>query len=253
MHSDMPEDTPLAPGRWHTLRNALIGATAAVVVTSVGVLGAWSWYIARHRELHIINGFAVPVQVALDDREPLEIRPGQRIPVAVAEGSHVAVVKIDGQLFSEKSFEIGTDPLSRFYKHPAFVFNAGGGAAVMWEEAVYGRPVTPGGMRLYVGQYIMFDDVSCPFTQFPESLQTQGLKVRKTRLEILPISADQVLSAPLNVVGISDRLGFAEAHLRLTPNDQPLLEAYRAVSQEHGQAERAKLFLADRRSVKSAE
>lgn len=251
MHSDSLEEAPLAPGRWHTLRKILIGAAAAVGVTAAGAIAACSWYIAQHRELHVVNGFRVPVQVTLDDRQPVEVLPGQRVTLAIAEGIHTSIVTVDGQAFSEKSFEIGTDPLSRFYKHPAFVLNAGGGAAVMWEETVYGRPATPGGMRLYLGQYIMFDDVNYPFTQFPPSLHTQGFSVRKTRVELLPIAPDQVLSAPVNVVSISDRLAFAEAHLRLAPDNQPLLDAYRAVSQEHGQGERAKLFLADKRTAKA--
>lgn len=245
MVADTLAEAPLAPSRWQPLRKIFLWTLATVTVAAAGALAGSSWYIAQHRELQVVNGFRVPVEVTLDDGPPLTVRPGERIPVTLAEGPHSAKVTAAGQVLTDTAFDMSSDFMARLYKRPAFVLNAGGGAAVMWEETVYGRPASPGGMRLYVGQaYVMFDDVSYPFAQFPETLRTQGFSVRKTRVEILPISAEQVLSAPLNVVGISDRLALAEAHLKLAPDNQALIGAYRQVSQEHGQADRARQFLA---------
>ncbi len=219
-------------------------ALVAVIAIAAAVLAAFNLTIAQHRSLHVVNGFHVPVTVRLEDGRQIEVPPNDRVTLIIAEGPHEARVTAGGQALVGGPFEVSSSVLARFYKQPVFVLNAGCGATVIWEEAVYGKSVA-GGMHLYVGQpFVMFDDVDYAFTQFPKSVKTAGAPVKKTRVEVFPLSAEQVMTAPLNLVSVSDRLTLAEAHLQLNPDDPALLEAYLETSQQHSQGQRAREFLA---------
>jgi hypothetical protein len=187
----------------------------------------------------------VPVTVRLEDGRQIEVPPNGRVTLTIAEGPHEARVTAGGQALTGGVFEVSSSVLARYFKQPVFVLNAGCGATLIWEEAVYGKTTAAGGMHLYVGQpFVTFDDVDCVFTQFPKTVKTAGAPVKKTRVEMFPLPAEQVMTAPLNLVGVSDRLTLAEAHLQLNPDDPALLEAYLATSAQHSQAQRARDFLA---------
>ena len=80
----------------------------------------------------------------------------------------------------------------------------------MWEEAVYAKPasVNSGATRLSVGQpFMTFDDVDFLFAQLPQAVKFRdGSPIKKTRVSILPLDAEQIMTAPDNLVGIGDRL-----------------------------------------------
>ena len=61
----------------------------------------------------------------------------------IAEGAHEAIVTAAGREVDRQTFEVAGSFPGRFYKQPAYVLNAGGGAVVMWEETTYSaRPVS---------------------------------------------------------------------------------------------------------------
>jgi hypothetical protein len=232
-------DSPRRRARW-IMPAILVGGLAA----ALGSLAACNAYIAWHRQLHVVNGFNVPLTVQLESGEPIVVPPKDRVMLSIAEGRHEARVVAAGHALAGGPFEISSSLLARFFKRPVFVLNAGCGAAVIWEETVYGKKTTAGAMHLYAGQpFVAFDDVDCAFTQFPKTMPTYGGTVKRTRVEVFPVVAVQVMAAPLNLVGVSDRLTLAEAHLQLNPNDPALVEAYLATSEQHSQAARAQQFL----------
>ena len=116
--------------------------------------------------------------------------------------------------------------LERMFKRPAFVLNVGCGAVVLWEEAVYGRPApqNSGTTRVCTAAqpFVTFDDVDYLFTQFPKTLDLgRASLLKKTRVQVLPLAAEQIMTAPDNLVGMSDRLTLAgpspEGHTRTMP------------------------------------
>jgi hypothetical protein len=236
------------PVRW------LVPITVAALLTiTAAALAAVNAYISQHRDLHVVNGFSVPVLVCLEDGQQAEVPPGGRVTLTIAEGPHEARVTAHGRPLTSGQFEVSSTLLARFFKQPVFVLNAGCGATVLWEETVYGKQ-TPGSMRLHAGQpFVMFDNVDFVFTQFPKSMKTEGIPAKKTRVELFPLSAEQVMTAPLNLLSVSDRLTLAEAHLQLQPNDPALLAAYLEISEQHSQGQRAREFLATHASSASAQ
>ena len=228
------------PVRW------IVPGALAVVGIAAAALAACNVYIAQHRSLHVVNGFGVPVAVCLDGGSPIEVQPNDRVTLVVAEGPHEArVTAAGGRVLTAGPFTVSASLLARFFKQPLYVLNAGCGATLIWEEVVYGKQGAPGGMRLSVGQpFVAFDDVDFAFVQLPKAVKIAGVPVRKTRVEVFPLSPEQIMTAPLNLVGVSDRLTLAEAHLQLNPSDPALLKAYLETSEQHSQGERARQFLA---------
>jgi hypothetical protein len=219
-------------------------ALAAVFVVAAASVLALNAYISLHRDLHVVNGFSVPVLVCLEDGQQAEVPPGGRVTLTIGEGPHEASVTANGRPLTSGPFEVSSTLLARFFKQPVFVLNAGCGATVLWEETVYGKQ-TAGSMRLNAGQpFVMFDNVDFVFAQFPKTMKTAGIPAKKTRVELFPLSAEQVMTAPLNLLSVSDRLTLAEAHLQLKPDDPALLAAYLQISEQHSQGQRAREFLA---------
>ncbi|REK09484.1 MAG: hypothetical protein DWQ37_18815 [Planctomycetota bacterium] len=222
----------------------LIAAAAAVIL--VGVFGI-NYYISTHRTLHLVNGFDRPLEVRVDGGEPQVVAARSRTAFPIAEGHHRAVVTADRKQLADDEFDITAGFWERFVDSPVYVLNAGGGGAVVWEEAVYSEKPVPGGSgRLETGQaFVSFHDVDFPFEEFPQTIKVEGSKsVTKTRVGVLQLAPEEIFYLPPGLVSVDTQLAFAETHLALGTDSKAALETYAQVAASEGQEERAREFLA---------
>ncbi len=221
---------------------------SAAVLLGLAVLLAMNYHIATHRELHLVNGFDVPVAVRTDDQPEVVIPAHSRVVKPVAEGMHHAVVTCDGKPVSDQQIQISTAYASRWFSNPVFVFNAGGGAAILWEKTTYATtPVDEGESSLNLGgSLIVFDDVDFPFQEFPATIKLKnGKKITRTRVAVADIRPEYALLIPDDVASLDDRLRFVETHLRLMPDLTLTLQAYASIGESAGQGDRVRRFIAE--------
>ncbi len=155
-------------------RRGLIAA-AVVLGLIAAFLGA-NFYIATHRTLHLVNGFDRPVQVQIDEEPPITIAPNSHQASTVAEGHHTARTSIAGKLASADEFEVSANYFDRFTKKPAYILNAGRGAAIIWEEVTYAiKPMAGGSGRLDSGQtFVTYGNADYQFEPFPQTIELRG-------------------------------------------------------------------------------
>lgn len=250
----MPERAPVL-ARKPLYRQPAVVVSAMVVVAAAAFFGS-NFYIARHRTLHVLNGFGRPLAVQLDDRAPITLAPNSHQVQTLAEGPHRALVTLGGKELDRGEFEIRSGFWARFFDSPVYILNAGRGALVGWEQTTYAvRPINRGTGRLAAGRrYLAFDDVDYAFVEFPDTLDLpNGKPLTKTRVDILPADAAQILPLDEATISNDDKLAFAEAHLEVTPQDKTLLDAYLNAAFGAGQLDRAKAFVAaglDKRPIR---
>jgi hypothetical protein len=238
---------------WRRFRWLLpaLGATSLVAIAA-----AANFYIAEHRTLHIVNGFGAPLVLRLEDGREIQAPARAQATVPIAEGSHVVQVACGDRGLGSEPFEISSGYWERFFRKPLYVLNPGGGAALLWEKVTYSAAPNAGAGedRLYVGAvFFAFDDIDCPFEQFPRTVQIKrGQTLTKTRVSLLPIAPMKLLAAPEHLLSGDERLSLAEAHLRLAPNDAELRDVYKATSAKYGADERARQFLASLAPIREA-
>ena len=218
---------------------------AAAVVGIVALVLFANFYISRHRTLHLVNGFDVPVELALDDRGAITIGPHSWQTSPIAEGRHRAVVTAGGKSLGNDEFDVASSFWRRWFDDPVFVLNAGGGAAIVWEQAVYANPPIDGGStRVEAGtRFVTFDDVDYPFAQFPQTIEAEGGKpVTRTRVDLVVMPVEQVFYLQ-DAVAPEAQLAFAETHLAFAPENKAILQAYLRAAAGYGQLDRAREFL----------
>ena len=203
-------------------------AIGAVVVLLVGYVGANIW-LANHRTLHVVNGFDVPVTVALDETPTITVQPHSWQAQDVAEGQHRAVVVARGETLASEDFTLASSFWNRIWTQPVFVLNAGRGAAIIWEEVVYSdTPNDEADSRLDADQpFVAFDDVDYVFAPFPQTLEVQGSKsVTKTRVFTMGFEPQQIFYVPTEDLRTTDPFAFVERHLRVTPDAKETVQSY---------------------------
>ncbi len=198
--------------------------------------------LASGRALHVVNGFDREVVVALEpgDRE-VSVPPGGRVEVELAEGAYRARPRLeDGAPLEEVPFEVGGDGVvARWLDRTAFVLMPGGAAALAVEEAIYGPkapPPSPG--QLLAGQgFVAVTGLDLQFAAFPDE-DAAGHKRRVTQLTGPPA----VVLARLwpEARATEGAMRYAETHLRATPEDDDLLEAYLRLIEATSGTERAR-------------
>jgi tetratricopeptide (TPR) repeat protein len=203
-------------------------------------------YLATHHTLHVVNGFARPMEVQLDGQPPITVAPRESQTVAISEGSHVAAVTADGRPVHRDQFAIESNFMSRFLDSPVFILNAGAGAAILWEQAIYAKNPMPGSARVHIGTpFVDFGDIDYLFVPFPPQIKTErGTPVSKTRVSLLELDPEQIFFLNPGTVSPSDQLVFAEAHLAIVPDNKTLLHNYVQVGAGSQQADRVRQFLA---------
>ena len=207
------------------------------------------YYVFHHRTLHVVNGYSVPVEVRLDSGERVSVPPGEIRTLSLAEGAHRATTVIDGREGRGVEFAVESTWIKRLFADPVFVLNVDGAAVVLWEKTVYGpvavqnEPVMDA--RFYIGKsFISLDEVDYLFQPFPDKLTVEKKKlVTKTRIGVERVSPGNVLLGAPDAVSPSDRLDFAEAHLRTSPVDADLLEKYAAYANLVNETSRSLGFL----------
>lgn len=228
---------------WHR-RPAILwpGIAAALLIAAVAI----NYWIASRRTLFITNGFSVPMTVALDEGAPREVPSKGWISVPVAEGAHVAAIRVGELPEQRETFDVESGVASRFFRDPCFVLNPGGGSVIVWQQATYSSVPAPEDENAYhahVGEpFVTYDDVDYAFREFPRELRMKSKKVTKTRVGVQRLDPSDIFGVPPEVVPIAAQLAFAEAHLKVAPDDRTLLQIYTMVGSAND-AERCETFL----------
>jgi len=230
----------LSPGqRWFA-----IAATAAALI--LGVMAYVNYHIATHRELHVVNGFDVPLAVQVDEGAPVTVEPHGRTILPIAEGAHRAVVTHEGQKLADEPFDVGTSYVTRWFNSPLFVYNAAGGAPLAWEQTTYAvKPVDEGIAKidLHAG-LVQFDNVDFVFQEFPATVKLEnGKSTKRARVGVVPIRPEQIVLLPPELASTEDKLAFLERHLRIDPDSRTAVHSYVNAAAAEQQLDRAKQFL----------
>ncbi len=244
----VPESRPILPAVPIYRRRApwVIGVLAAALGGAAGV----NYYIAAHRTVHVVNGLRVPISVRFDGGSPVTVGAGQRREVTLAEGAHRAWVSAAGLAPQTERFTLAAGYFERYFDDPTFIFNPGGAAVILWEEAFYSDlPSRPeNNCRFHLGRsFLSFQGIDYAFGEFPEKIRVErspGAVFGRTRVAMLPWPPSAVLALGELSPPTDDKMRFAESHLRADPDDKTLLGAYCALAVEDQRQGRCRDFLA---------
>ena len=219
---------------------AWLGVIGAVVLGVVIV----NVYLKGHQTLHIVNGWSVPVKVSIDGGSAEDVPARTRHAVPIAEGRHRAVVTRAGAPEEAIEFDVCNTFFQRVFSKSVFVLNPGGAATLLWQEIVYGDESARPEYRLRYGKsYLIYRDINYVFEEAPDEITTESSK--ETRHQVATF-----FGAPSAIVDEfpakgrpGTQLGFCEHHLKLTPGDTDLLDAYAAIAGQCDESVRCLKFL----------
>jgi hypothetical protein len=235
--------TPLRKRPWF-----IAGAIAAVLLI---LLVGGNLMIAQNRTLHVVNGLPAIVRVKFDGGQELIVPPNSRKEVPLAEGQHQAAYTVGDQPQQKTDFAMTGSFFERFFKSKVALFNPGGGAVLLWEQAEYtvgGGGGNGNGLRhqWFLGRDFEYADAAdYEFVPFPHSIEMDANSgpVVKSHVAENATTPSKVLngelSAPPDAV-----IHYAESHLSAAPADTELPSDYLQYASEHQLAERARNFLA---------
>ena len=167
-HGQVPMSA--AARRWRT------GAWCALGAAILIALGAF-WHAGRVADVHVANGFDVPLTVRLGD-ETLRVEPHETTTIEVpARDLRVSASTVDGLLLEELDVEVPG-------RSDAVVYNPLGAAPVFKREIVYSsntlRAMLPGPEPETVPpsgtSWDVFEDIEYVFQPPPKSISTRSRK-----------------------------------------------------------------------------
>jgi hypothetical protein len=154
---------PLGGLAWAWSRLVSLGIAAAVLAAGQGALHA-----ARHHDLHVVNGFAQPVQVTIGPAS-FAIPAGGHDRVNLPVGTHTARATAGGVVVDEAPLEVGTGSDLQ-------IWNVAGGAPVMVRQVSYYSGTPPANAKepdpvLHCGERrISLGGIDYEFTEPPRRL-----------------------------------------------------------------------------------
>lgn len=208
-------------------------------------------YIRRNRTLHVANASGKPMQVSVDDGDPITVDGLGKIPLA--EGTHR--VQVSGPFEESHEVVVESGFFDRWFRKPVWVLNPGGEAVLAEWTLHYAEQPLPASRRLIVGEFI----VHRPHVDYPFEAPPGQLKVKKREKEVVKTQIEWVDDPDADVEAIRElaaanpgtAMAFGERRLRRDPDRLDLLEAYlQAIPRD--QVSRGEEFLAtglDRRPV----
>lgn len=223
------------------VRWTVFGAIVTVLFCA-GMVGLNEYY-RRHRTLHILNGFAQPMTVALDDGREVPVGAHLRLPIS--EGRHT--LKFRGPLEKQAVVELQSSFWSRWTSRPAWVFNLEQISAASKTVIAYAARPQPSTSEWLDDQELSFvPHVDYLFETPPETIQIEGRDrvVTKTHVGQTPVSPSNVMMSLRNRNDLAPGLiqTFAEGYLEKFPADSVLLSLY-AADEKGAQGERIAAFL----------
>jgi tetratricopeptide (TPR) repeat protein len=228
---------------------------AGLILAAASIIGVWAYnfYQAKHQALYIVNRLNAPVNVSIDDQLNCTVPAGARQRLVLAEGAHRAVIQPNGKAPNTVDFQIQNGFLERFSDRTAFVLNPGGAATLLWEEIAYipkdvhNPPQNVNPYRIYFGEnFYTIRNVDYIFQKAPRelSLDKGANKVTKTQLAVLDLEPAEIFRGFPSGTPLEQMANFAEHHLRLTPENEQLLQDYTMLMLFGGQTDRCREFLA---------
>lgn len=230
---------------WAPAQRWMMAGTIGVLIL-LGVAAYVNYYISTHRQVHVVNGFDIPLEVQIDERKPVTLQPHDRAIIPLAEGTHHALVSYQGNKLVDEPFEMHTDYVKRWFSNPAFIYNAGGGAPIAWEQITYAvKPVddSTGHVNVQAG-LVTFDHADYVFEEFPAQIELKNTNsAKRSRVGLVPIRPEQIVLLPTELISTEDKLTFLERHLKIDPGSKVLVQAYVSAAAFDQQLDRAKQFL----------
>lgn len=232
-------------------RSKVLWAAAAAVLLLAAFLGG-NFYVRHHRTVHLVNGLSMPIIVDVDGERSVTVAPQGRTSLSMAEGPHRAVVTEPKLSFAPVDFELGSHWFAGLFRSPAFVVDPSRSAVLFWQEVFYMAPpaqAPPGQSRIHLGEaFVMYPDVDYAFQELPATLSVKrNQKLRKTRIDLYSAPAATLIAALFAAPNLTgDAMGFAENHLRASPDDIMLLSSYWAIARRQNQLPRSRDFFAAR-------
>ncbi len=205
------------------VRWAAFGSVAAVLFM-VGMAGL-NEYRRTHRSLYVLNGFAQPLTVAVDDGPPVQVT--ERTLMTLAEGRHR--LSFTAPFTKQEEIALHSGYWSRWTHSPLWIFNAGKVAPVTEDTICYAVNPQPTKRNwLNDSEFNYVPHVDYVFEQAPQSM-----KVDSNSQTITKIRIGTTTFPPATIfLGLREgndqeiALTFAEGYLNRNPNDVSLLSLY---------------------------
>lgn len=220
-------ESSILPGQSVFKRAGLWWVAVAVLIIA-GVVGS-SLFIAANRTVYVVNGSTVPLTVSVDGGRAVQIPPISKRELPLSEGEHQWDLSEPASVAANGAFSVETGFFERLFSSPVFILDPGRTVVTVWEKARYAVDADNAQVQhqFYLGEdFYAFDDVDLQFAPFPASVKSDGAVVTRTRVESFLLEPAQVISFVANDLTPEQQLAFCERHLRITPQDEGMLDVY---------------------------
>jgi len=226
-------------GRW-----VLGAAVAAAVVAAVFV---WNSSLKQNQTLHVVNRLPGPVSVAIDGGEAVPVGAAGNRELTIAEGGHRAVIRWADGTEDVVEFTVRNGFFERFGGDTVFVLNPGGAATFSWEEILYSDRPDPrheNPFRIHFGEeFLVFRDIDYAFREPPAQLKTESKRLKKNVVKVVDFRPIDILMGLPKLASLEDALRYGEHHLKLSPEDETLLDTYVFLAGGQNRLDRVVSFL----------
>ncbi|MBM4074329.1 MAG: hypothetical protein FJ267_01635, partial [Planctomycetes bacterium] len=218
--------------RWVTF------GSIALVLFLIGMMGL-NEYQRTRRTIHIISGFAQPIQVSIDGAAPLTVT--NRTVVPISEGKHR--FDMTGPFTRTIEQDLHSPYFSRWLSSPIWVLDIANAAGVSVNTLKYAVNPTPGSQLFLEDELSFVPHVDYLFEQPPQTLKVErGATITKIHVEWVPMEPSNTFIGFRSNPDTTIAMVFAEGHLERNPNDAVLLAMYSRPSKN----ERVRRFLTER-------
>ncbi|MFH1378075.1 MAG: hypothetical protein ABIH86_04920 [Planctomycetota bacterium] len=229
-----------------TNHKVLIGVLAILAGLGIYSLNA---YLINHQTLHMINGFSVPLEYAIDGGLRKNIPSRQRVEETLSEGVHsISAYYPDGSV-ETNSITIQNGIINRYSFQNAFVYNIGGGAVIEKYRLYYTPENTPqreADYSFYIGDpFLIFRGINYRFETPPSTISMDSIQSLEQRDQLVMTyyKPRLVYQAALDEKPSNLIILYLENHLRCEPNNWDILIDLQALCERSDSIDRFEAFL----------
>ena len=200
--------------RWH--RWAAVWGTLLVLVAAG--LAISNEYIRRNRTIFVVNACGKPVQVQVDEADPVVCDALGRL--TVSEGRHQ--LKVTGPIQETHDVDIRTGYFDRWSKNSIWVLNPGSEAIVHESTIYYAVNPRPSDRKpISVDPFRFHPHVDYAFEPVPDHLKVEGARITLEWKHSKDLEAFEELLRSNRAAAFA----FAERRLRRAPEQNKLIDA----------------------------
>ena len=241
--------------RHSILKSKALWAVAIAALLLIGLFW-WNRHLANHQKIFVVNANSCPIEVVVDDGEPIHMSSRSHAQFTLPEGTHTVKVLKPKQL-AESTFTLSKGWFERFFSKKTYVLDPTETAIVYVQTTTYVRkpakPTTPDRFTYKAGQLLHeANGIDYPFERFPHEIEMESQTIERQRIDFLEPAPD-ILEAPELNLSVEDVDKIFRRCIKLQPDNLDYLKEYFRFSLNHQRVQKYVALLKEHHKYRPVE